>query len=230
MDGNRRYARNLGQPVIVGHQRGAKTAGNILEWWLRFMPNTATYSHPGPGPKYVTVWAFSAENFKRSREELEGLFCLMTAEFKSLAFTSIVHLFQIRVRVIGNKEGLPRELLDSIELLEDSTAMYSRLFLQVAVGYGGRDEIVRSVRKVLASGGEVTEDSISEATFCAQVGVPPVELIVRTSERRYVSIYFPGYTYFARISNIASLTGRAGFSYGIRRLLSCTSSTSYGHS
>ena len=185
MDGNRRYARNLGKPVIVGHQHGAQTAGNILEWWLRFMPNTATYSQSGPGPQYLTVWAFSAENFKRSQEELDGLFCLMAAEFKSLAFTSIVHLFQIRVRVIGSREGLPQELLDSIELLEESTRMYSRLFFQVAVGYGGRDEIVQSVKSVLAKKGEVTEDTISEGTFCAQAGVLPVDLIVRTSERRY---------------------------------------------
>ncbi|PPQ78863.1 hypothetical protein CVT25_002431 [Psilocybe cyanescens] len=184
MDGNRRYARNLGQPIIVGHQRGAQTAGNILEWWLRFMPNAAKYSHKSLGPQYLTVWAFSAENFKRTQEELDGLFRLMTAEFKSLAYTSIVHLFQIRVRVIGSRDGLPRELLDSIELLEETTGMYSRLYLQVAVGYGGRDEIVRSVNSALARGEEITEDAISRGTFCASVGVPPVDLIVRTSERR----------------------------------------------
>ena len=184
MDGNRRYARNLGQPVIVGHQHGAQTAGNVLEWWLRFMPNTAAYSHPGPGPQYLTVWAFSAENFKRPAEELDGLFRLMAAEFKSLAFTSLVHLFQIRIRVVGRLEGLPRELLDAVELLEETTRKHSRLFLQIAVGYGGRDEIVRSVQSVLARGEEVTEDSISQGTFCSQIGVPPVELIVRTSERR----------------------------------------------
>ncbi|KDR68060.1 hypothetical protein GALMADRAFT_78968, partial [Galerina marginata CBS 339.88] len=184
MDGNRRFARNLGQPVIVGHRHGAQTAGNVLEWWLRFMPNTAAYTHPGPGPQYLTVWAFSAENFKRPKEELDGLFRLMDAEFKSLAFTSVVHLFQIRVRVVGNLEGLPRELLDSIRLLEETTGKYSRLFLQIAVGYGGRDEIVRSVKRVLARGGEVTEESVSQNTFCSQIDVPPVELIVRTSERR----------------------------------------------
>lgn len=186
MDGNRRYARNLGKPIIVGHERGAQTAGKVLEWWLRFMPNTARCSRRGPGPQYLTVWAFSAENFKRTQDELDGLFRLMAAEFKSLAYTSIVHLFQIRVRVIGSRDGLPRELLDSIELLEETTSTYSRLYLQVAVGYGGRDEIVRSVNNALARGEAVTEDAISRGTFCAKVGVPPVDLIVRTSERRYV--------------------------------------------
>jgi len=108
----------------------------------------------------------------------------MAVQFKSLAFSGSVHLFQMRIRVVGSREGLPRELLDAIELLEETTNKYSRLFLQVAVGYGGRDEIVHSVRSVIARGEEVTEDSISQRTFCSQIGVPPVELIVRTSERR----------------------------------------------
>ncbi|KDR68841.1 hypothetical protein GALMADRAFT_104404 [Galerina marginata CBS 339.88] len=172
MDGNRRYARTIDQPVIVGHQRGAQTAGKILEWWVRL------------GPRYLTIWAFSAENFKRPKEEVDCLFRLMTCHFKSLAVSSTVHLFQIRVRIVGSRERLPRELLDAVELLEDMTRKYSRLFFQVAVGYGGRDEIVRSVRSVIARGAEVTEDSIGQGTFCSQVGVPPVELIVRTSERR----------------------------------------------
>ena len=77
MDGNRRYAQGMGQPVIVGHQCGAQTANNIIEWWLRFMPNTVAYTHPGPGPRYLTIWAFSAENFKRPKEEVDGLFHLM---------------------------------------------------------------------------------------------------------------------------------------------------------
>ena len=91
MDGNRRYARSIGQPVIVGHQHGAQTAANVLEWWLRFMPNTATYTHPGPGPRYLTIWVFSSENFKRPKEEVDGLFRLMTVLFKNLAFSSAIH-------------------------------------------------------------------------------------------------------------------------------------------
>ena len=184
MDGNRRYARSVGQPVIVGHQHGAQTAANVLEWWLRFMPNTAAYTHPGPGPRYLTIWAFSSENFKRPKEEVDGLFRLMTVLFKNLAFSSVIHLFQIRVCIIGSREGLTRELLDAVDLLEETTRKYSQLFLQVAVGYGGRDEIVRSVRNLIAQGVEVTEESIGEGTFCPQIGVPPVELIVRTSECR----------------------------------------------
>lgn len=184
MDGNRRYAQSMGQPVIAGHQRGVQTASNIIEWWVRFMPNTAAYTGPSPGPQYLTIWAFSTENFKRPKEEVDGLFHLMAVHFKSLAFTASVHLFQMRIRIVGSRERLPRELLDAIELLEEMTRKYSRLFLQVAVNYGGRDEIVHAVRGVMARGEEVTEDSISQGTFFSQICVPPAELIVRTSERR----------------------------------------------
>lgn len=209
MDGNRRYARNLGQPIIVGHQKGAETASKVLEWWLRFIPNTSTPNVNGmgtrtAGPQYLTVWAFSSENFKRTPEELDGLFALMTAEFKSLAFTSLVHLFQIRVRIIGNRTGLPFELLEAINIVEESTAMYDRLHFQIATGYGGRDEIIDSVQRVLASGEELTEASISAETFCGRVGIPPCELIVRTSESR-TSGFFLWDTQFAELHFISKL-------------------------
>jgi len=125
MDGNRRYAQGMGQPAIVGHQRGAQTARNIIEWWLRFMPNTFANAHPGPGPRYSTVWAFSTENLERSKEEVDGLFRLMAIHFKSLAFSGSVHLFQIRIRVVGCQKGLPQGLLDAIKLLEETTSKYS---------------------------------------------------------------------------------------------------------
>jgi undecaprenyl diphosphate synthase len=182
MDGNRRYARQLGQPIIHGHTKGAETASNVLKWWLRFLPNT-----PLNAPQYLTVWAFSSDNFKRSQEELNGLFTLMAAEFKSLAFTSLVHLFRIRVRVIGDRSGLPVELVETIDMLEELTSGYGcdgGLYLQVAVGYGGRDEIVRSVKRVMEKGGEMDEKSIAKETECGRIDVPGVELIVRTSERR----------------------------------------------
>jgi undecaprenyl diphosphate synthase len=114
MDGNRRYARQHNKPVLQGHAHGAATGSNILEWWLKYLPNTINTLSPNR-PKYLTCWAFSAENFARPQEEKEGLFRIMEAEFKSLAFTSLVHLFRIRVCVIGGEKEmkqLPIELRD----------------------------------------------------------------------------------------------------------------------
>jgi len=144
----------------------------------------AQYSHIYPPRSRASISHYMGVLHKRPKEEVDSLFCLMTVHFKSLAFASSVHLFQICVCIIGSRERLPRELLDTVELLEETTRKYSRLFLQVAVGYGGRNEIVCSVRSVMARGAEVTEDSIGQGTFCSQIGVPPVELIVRMSEHR----------------------------------------------
>ena len=184
MDGNRRFARARGQPVIIGHTKGAETASKVLEWWLRFIPNTSCYA-AGTLPRYLTCWAFSSENFNRNSDERDALFQLMAGEFKSLAFTSMVHLFQIRVQIIGSqRHRLPVELLDTIDMLQETTAMYDHLFLQIAVGYGGRDEIVTSVRRLVDQGTEITEKNIGMETECGKINVPPVDLIVRTSERR----------------------------------------------
>jgi len=187
MDGNRRFARQHNQPIIQGHARGASTGSNILEWWIKYLPTSANSTEPPNLPKYLTCWAFSSENFSRTSEEKEGLFRLMEAEFKSLVYTSLVHLFRIRVCVIGGEQEikqLPIELQTTIELLESSTREYDNLFLLLAVGYGGRREIVESVQKVLKAGKTLDEESINSETYCARLGVPSVDMIVRTSEKR----------------------------------------------
>ena len=182
MDGNRRFARQLDQPVVYGHAKGAVTGSNVLEWWLRYVPHSTAGR-----PKYLTCWAFSSENFSRPKEETQALFQLMESEFKSLAFTSIIHLFRIRVCVIGGDAELarlPTELRKTIKLLEDVTHGYDDLMLMLAVGYGGRREIVDSVQGLVSRGEEVNERSIGSKTYCARLGVPPVDMILRTSERR----------------------------------------------
>ncbi|KAJ7471897.1 Decaprenyl diphosphate synthase-like protein [Mycena latifolia] len=184
MDGNRRYARQIGEHVLVGHAKGAATASKVLEWWLKYLPNTVNYAAPTQ-PKYLTCWAFSSENFERAENERDGLFALMAAEFKSLAFTSLVHLFRVRVRFIGGeRHRFPLELLETMEMVEQITAAYDGQFLQIAVGYGGRQEVVSAVQNLVSQGKEITEQNIGRETYCCQRGVPPVNLIIRTSERR----------------------------------------------
>ncbi|KAJ6589643.1 Decaprenyl diphosphate synthase-like protein [Mycena capillaripes] len=186
MDGNRRYARQLGQPVLAGHARGAATASKVLEWWIRHIPRTINHASFGL-PKYITFWAFSSENFSRGVGEQDGLFTLMAAEFKSLAFTSIVHLFRIRISFIGtHRDQFPPELRQAMALVEEMTFTYDALFLQIAVGYGGREEVVSAVRRLVDEGTEITETNISRETYCNQKGIPPVSLIIRTSERRLI--------------------------------------------
>ncbi|KAF7342539.1 Alkyl transferase [Mycena sanguinolenta] len=184
MDGNRRYARQLGQHTVVGHAKGAATAFKVLEWWIKHLPNTVGYKSPLK-PKHLTYWAFSSENFDRSEEERDGLFAIMATEFKSIAFTKLVHLFQVRVRFIGgDRYRFPVELVAAMDIVEEMTSTYNGLFLQIAMGYGGRQEVVSAVQSLMGQGKEITEQNIVIETYCAQRDVPPVNLIVRTSERR----------------------------------------------
>ncbi|EJD36704.1 Undecaprenyl diphosphate synthase, partial [Auricularia subglabra TFB-10046 SS5] len=178
MDGNRRYARSQQAPVGVGHAKGAVVAVRLLGWWLDYL------AYQPAGPRVLTLWAFSSDNFKRSNDEVQILFELMTAEFKALAFSPLVHLFRMRVRVIGSRTHFPAAFIQAIDLLESSTASYSDLHLQLAVGYGGRDEVVESVQRVLESGEAVTACAITRESYCSRNGVPPVDLMLRTSERR----------------------------------------------
>jgi len=186
MDGNRRFARRQNKPVLEGHAKGAATGYKVLEWWLKYVPKSED-AHVPSYPKCLTYWAFSSENFSRTAEEKAGLFRLMEVEFKTLAYTSLVHLFGIRVCVIGGEremEQLPDGLRNAIQVLESSTRNYDNLVLLLAVGYGGKREIIESVEKVIAAGKPLNEDSIGAETYCASVGVPSVDMIIRTSEKR----------------------------------------------
>ncbi|KAE9397021.1 Undecaprenyl diphosphate synthase [Gymnopus androsaceus JB14] len=179
MDGNRRYAKLRGHKAVWGHWKGATTWLNLIDWWSYYLK-----SNESRQVNYMTMWALSKENLQRSAEELAGLFVVLTATFRSIAFTSSIHRSQIRVRFIGTLADLPQHVLDAIKFLEKETESYSCAIMLVAVGYGGRDEVLRAVREVLESGEELNEDSISRKTFCSKISVPPVDLIIRTSESR----------------------------------------------
>ncbi|KAJ3720580.1 Decaprenyl diphosphate synthase-like protein [Lentinula raphanica] len=178
MDGNRRYAKLRGYKAVWGHWKGATTWLNLIEWWSYFN------SHKNDEVKYTTFWALSKENLQRSSEELAGLFAVLTVTFRSIAFTASIHRGQVRVRFIGALEGLPQHVCDAIKLLEKETEHYSRAVMLVAVGYGGRDEVLRAVRDVQDSGEVLNEESVSRKTFCSRLSISPVDLIIRTSESR----------------------------------------------
>ncbi|CAK5267944.1 unnamed protein product [Mycena citricolor] len=178
MDGNRRFARRRNEQVIAGHRTGAVTASRVVEWWLR---------HRHIGPRYLTCWAFSSDNFARPAAEQDGLFGLMTSEFKALAFSSVVHLYRIRITFIGSANArtkLPPTLVEAMDFVERVTCGYDALFLQIAVGYGGREEIVDAVKSLQDRQERISEASVSREMYGRGRGIPPVDLIVRTSEKR----------------------------------------------
>lgn len=179
MDGNRRFARVSGLPtVLVGHRYGADKLEEVLGWCRDV------------GISVVTVWSFSLENFQRSAEEVEGLLRLFEDKAREMADSDQVHREEIRVRFIGKLELLPDSLRHEIARVEEATRNYKRFELNIAMAYGGREEITEAVRGWLEAGiakGQTATElaaSLSAADLDPHLytsGQPEPDLILRTS-------------------------------------------------
>ena len=144
------------------------------------------------GIKYLTVYAFSTENWNRPREEVDALMKLLNQYMKNCQKTAKKN--NMKVRVIGDKNGLSEGIRKDIEALEEATREYDGLNFTIALNYGGRDELTRAVRKIAGAvkGGEMTPEDISEETIANAldtVGLPDPDLLIRTSYEFRISNY-----------------------------------------
>ena len=178
LDGNGRWAKSKGMPRTYGHIEGAKTVEKICEaaWNL--------------GIKYLTVNAFSTENWKRSKEEVDALMKLLRNYMKNCLKTAEKN--NMVVRVIGDKTGLDDDIRQQIEELEKVSSRNNGLHFQIAINYGSRDEIVRSVRKVMedVKDGKISAEQMDEAMFDSYLdtaGIPSPDLLIRTSGEERLS-------------------------------------------
>jgi short-chain Z-isoprenyl diphosphate synthase len=182
MDGNRRFARASGSAhVSWGHARGADKLQQVLSW---------CYEADIP---VVTVWSFSLDNFHRDTTEVEALLDLFESKTRELAQRSEVHENGVRVRYIGKLSLLPESLQEAIRAVEEATAGYDRFHLNIAMAYGGREEITDAFKSFLedrrdpsdAAGGldraiaELDDEAIEKYLYTS--GLPEPDLIVRTS-------------------------------------------------
>lgn len=174
MDGNRRFARSQHIDKIEGHSRGFEKLADCLRWCLDV------------GVREVTTFAFSIENFKRSSEEVDGLFNLAREKFaRLLQETARLEEHGIRIRVIGNIELLPLDLQKLVATAMLSTERNDKLFLNVAFAYTSRDEITQAVETVLRHGSEdigaadISERLLQECLYTRHS--PPPDLVFRTS-------------------------------------------------
>lgn len=179
MDGNRRFARELGQRrVLFGHARGAEKLREVLNWCYEI------------GIPVVTVWSFSLENFQRDTGEVNDLLSLFEQRTRELSEHPEIHENRVRVRYIGSTELLPDSLQEAIRHAEDATRHYDRFQLNIAMAYGGRQEITEAFRswmRVRLAAGDTLEQAI--ASFDAgsierhlyTYGQPEPDLILRTS-------------------------------------------------
>jgi tritrans,polycis-undecaprenyl-diphosphate synthase [geranylgeranyl-diphosphate specific] len=180
MDGNRRYAKDFGMLVSEGHDKGRQKLEDVLEWCMEI------------GVKMLTVYAFSTENVGRSKGEVDTLMRMFVENFRRLGDDQRVHKNKIRVRVLGQRDLLPKDLQDAIQYAEDKTKGYDKYFFNLAVGYGGREEILQGIKKLAEAvkEGKLKVDEIDEKTFSKFLytkDMPDPDLILRTSGEERIS-------------------------------------------
>ena len=173
-DGNRRWARAKGLPTLEGHRRGYNLVKDIGKWAVE------------RGVAHLSIWGFSTENWKRSKEEVGYLMDLI--EMALVKELKHYKKEEIRVRVIGSREGLPDHVLKAIDTVERETAGNGRGQLNLCINYGGQPEILEATKRLLAAGvkpEELTPERFTQETWLADV--PPVDLIIRTSGEQRLS-------------------------------------------
>jgi undecaprenyl diphosphate synthase len=179
MDGNRRWAKKRGLDVIIGHQRMAKEG---IEEVVR--------SAIELGVEYLTLWAFSTENWDRSKKELDALMSI----FRNIFTNQIDELNKngVRINTLGDLSKFDQDIQDNLKIWKEKTKDNKKLTLSLAINYGGRDEILRAVEKIThkVSEGEIKPGKLSIEEFekyLDTTDIPDPELIIRTSGEQRMS-------------------------------------------
>ena len=178
LDGNGRWAKKRLMPRNFGHLQGSKVLEQICD------------DADDIGIKYLTVYVFSTENWKRSKKEIDGLMRIMRKYLKDCVKRANKN--NMKVRILGKKDGLDDDIIKNIEELEAATADNTGLVFQVALNYGSRDEMVRAMRAmtkdIIEKG--ISPENITEQMFSGYLdtaGVPDPDLIIRTSGEKRIS-------------------------------------------
>ncbi|MEM8582246.1 MAG: polyprenyl diphosphate synthase [Pseudomonadota bacterium] len=196
MDGNGRWAQMRGKPRLIGHQAGARRVRAVVE------------ACPGLGVKYLTIFAFSTENWKRTQTEVAGLMGLfrryITKEMENFIKNGVrVHFIGDRVRL----EPKLRELMDEVEVLtKENTALH----LTIALNYGGRDEVARATKRLAreVAEGRINPDTVDETTLASFLDtcvLPDPDLVIRTSGEARISNFLLWQSAYAEYEFIDTL-------------------------
>jgi undecaprenyl diphosphate synthase len=196
MDGNGRWAQNKGRPRLSGHQAGARRVREIVE------------SCPDLGIKYLTIFAFSTENWKRTQLEVSGLMKL----FKKYIYKETQPLVEagIRVRFIGDRVRLQPSLVNLMDQLEQLTQNNSAVNLTIAINYGARDEVTRAAKRMAKDvlNGDLSVESINEETLPKYLDthvLPDPGLVIRTSGEARISNFLLWQSAYAEYEFIDTL-------------------------
>jgi tritrans,polycis-undecaprenyl-diphosphate synthase [geranylgeranyl-diphosphate specific] len=206
MDGNRRYAREVmgTDDVNKGHERGKEKLREVLDWCIDL------------DIKYLTVYAFSMENFNREGSEVDYLMEILSDALREFADDKRVEKYQVAIRVIGDVSLLPEFVKESMEYAYEKTKGYSRYFLNLAIAYSGRQDITEAVRAISQDvlDGKISVDDIDEGMISERMSmsdIPDPDLVLRTSgeirvsnfllwqiaysELYFTDVYWPGFRY-----------------------------------
>lgn len=182
MDGNRRWAKSKNMPVSFGHKEGAKTLEKIVRYANKI------------GIKYITVYAFSTENWKRTTEEVIALMNLFQSYLDD--YSKRADSENIKVKIIGNRQGLSEKMQKSIEKCMERTKNNTGITFNIALNYGGRDEITNAVKHIAEkiqnkeiNIEDITEQMISDNLYTAEQ--PDPDLLIRTSGELRLSNFLP---------------------------------------
>ena len=180
MDGNTRFAKELGLPPKTGHLFGRDKLEEVLEWCFDL------------GIKNLTVYAFSTENFDRESSEVRELMDLCKEELNRASKDSRLHKHKVKIRVIGQLESLPEDITSSVRYVMDETKNYDKYSLNIALAYGGREEIIQAIQKIAkdVKSGAIKIDDIKEpivSKYLYTNGIPDPDLILRTSGEERIS-------------------------------------------
>ena len=182
MDGNRRWAKSKNMPVSFGHKEGAKTLEKIVRYANKI------------GIKYITVYAFSTENWKRTEEEVNSLMTLFQNYLDD--YSKRADSENIKVKIIGSRENLSNKMIDKIEKCMERTKNNTGITFNIALNYGGRDEIVAAVKEIAQKVKQneieikdITEELISSNLYTK--GQPDPDLLIRTSGELRLSNFLP---------------------------------------
>ena len=190
MDGNGRWARERFLPRTVGHKEGMKRVIDIVEVAEKL------------NIKYLSLYAFSTENWKRPKKEIDGLMDILVHYIKSEL--NKIHENNVKIQVMGDISKLPKTPREEVERAIDTTKYNSKMILNIGLNYGGRDEIIHGVKNILkdTKEGKITEDDITTELFSKYLyteGIPDPDLLIRPSGELRLSnfmLYQIAYTEF----------------------------------
>ena len=175
LDGNRRFAKKLMLEPWKGHELGAKKIEKILDWLKDI------------GIKELTLYCFSLENFNRPKKEFNFLMKIFKETFEKVKNDKRIHKNKIKLRFIGKRELFDKELQEIMNFLEEMTKNYSDYIINFALGYGGRQEIVEAVKKLVKSGEKINKENLQKNLWLNK----DIDLIIRTGGDKRTSNFLP---------------------------------------